>query len=52
METASTRLLVGAARLIKAGLPPRVACASAIVQPLTDDVTTARALQDIADLAL
>ncbi len=51
-ETASTRLLVGAARLIKAGLPPRVACASAIVQPLTDDVTTARALQDIADLAL
>lgn len=50
-ETASTRLLVGAARLVKAGLPPRVACAAAIVQPLTDDLTTARALQDLADLA-
>ncbi len=50
-ETASTRLLVGAARLVKAGLPPRVACAAAIVQPLTDDPTTARALQDLADLA-
>jgi nitric oxide reductase NorQ protein len=50
-ETASTRLLVGAARLVRAGLPPRAACAAAIVQPLTDDATTARALQDLADLA-
>lgn len=49
-ETASTRLLVNAARLIRAGLSPRVACAAAVVQPLTDDPTTARALQDLADL--
>ncbi len=49
-ETASTRLLVNAARLIRAGLAPRVACAAAVVQPLTDDPTTARALQDLADL--
>lgn len=49
-ETVSTRLLVSAARLIRAGLAPRVACGAAIVQPLTDDATTARALQDLADL--
>jgi len=49
-ETASTRLLVSAARLIQAGLAPRVACAAAVVQPLTDDPTTAQALQDLADL--
>ncbi len=49
-ETASTRLLVSAARLILAGLAPRVACAAAVVQPLTDDPTTAQALQDLADL--
>lgn len=49
-ETASTRLLVGAAALIRGGLAPRVACAAAIVQPLTDDPVTGRALQDLADL--
>ncbi len=49
-ETASTRLLVQAAQLIRVGLAPRAACAAAVVQPLTDDVTTARALQDLADL--
>jgi nitric oxide reductase NorQ protein len=32
------------------GLAPRVACGAAVVQPLTDDPTTARALQDLADL--
>lgn len=49
-ETISTRLLVGAGTLMRAGLAPRVACAAAIVQPLTDDPTTARALQDLADM--
>ncbi|MFO0610715.1 MAG: CbbQ/NirQ/NorQ/GpvN family protein [Polyangiales bacterium] len=49
-ETASTRLLVQAAQLIRVGLSPRAACAAAVVQPLTDDATTARALQDLADL--
>ncbi len=49
-ETVSTRLLVGAAVLATSGLAPRVACQVAIVQPLTDDVETARALQDLADL--
>lgn len=49
-ETVSTRLLVGAATLMRAGLAPRIACAAAIVQPLTDDPTTGRALQDLADM--
>ncbi|MBE2252472.1 MAG: CbbQ/NirQ/NorQ/GpvN family protein [Myxococcus sp.] len=49
-ETVSTRLLVMAARLMVAGLPPRVACGAALVQPLTDDAATARALQDLVDL--
>jgi nitric oxide reductase NorQ protein len=50
-ETVSTRLLVMAARLMSTGLPPRVACGAALVQPLTDDVATARALQDLVDMS-
>jgi len=49
-ETVSTRLLISAAQLIVAGLPPRAACQVAIVQPLTDDPLAARTLQDLADL--
>ncbi len=49
-ETVSTRLLVAAARLIGAGFPPRAACHAAIVQPLTDDEATLRAMQDVVDL--
>lgn len=50
-ETASTRLLVAAATLIREGLPPRTACRSAIAEPLTDDRDTAAALGDLCDLA-
>lgn len=49
-ETVSTRLVIGAGTLIRRGLPPRLACHVAIVQPLTDDPVTAAALQDLADL--
>ncbi|MFO0563394.1 MAG: CbbQ/NirQ/NorQ/GpvN family protein [Polyangiales bacterium] len=49
-ETVSTRLLVGAAQLMHAGLAPRVACGAAVVQPLTDDKTTAKALQELCNL--
>jgi nitric oxide reductase NorQ protein len=49
-ETVSTRLLVSAGHLMRRGLPPRIAAGVAIVQPLTDEPVTARALQDIADL--
>jgi nitric oxide reductase NorQ protein len=46
-ETASTRLLVVAARLIVAGLPEVRACRAAIVDALTDDADTAEALHEV-----
>lgn len=49
-ESASTRLLVDAAKLIAHGLPPRIACDSAIVQPLTDDAAVAESLRDLSAL--
>ncbi len=51
-ESASTRLLVDAGRLIGAGLPARQAADAAIVQPLTDDPDTVRALRDLVSLHL
>jgi len=50
-ETVSTRLIVGAAKLIKGGLHPRLACESALVQPLSDDPDTLRALNDFVALS-
>jgi nitric oxide reductase NorQ protein len=49
-ETVSTRLLVAAAGLIRAGLPPRIACDVAIVQPLSDDLEIVAALNDAVAL--
>ncbi|MCA9582776.1 MAG: CbbQ/NirQ/NorQ/GpvN family protein, partial [Myxococcales bacterium] len=49
-ESASTRLLVSAGLLIRAGLNPRLACEVAIVEPLTDDRVLAEALRDVAAL--
>ena len=46
-ETASTRLLVSAGRLIASGLPLRVACQAAIIDALTDDTATAQALGEV-----
>ena len=46
-ETASTRLLVMAARLVASGLPLQVACRAAIVDALTDDAETAAALDEV-----
>ncbi len=51
-ETASTRLLVDAAKLISSGLPPRLAVKVAIIEPLTDEQETADALADICNLIL
>lgn len=50
-ELPSTRLLVDAARIIRSGLPPRLACEAAIVEPLTDDREVAAALRDLVALA-
>jgi nitric oxide reductase NorQ protein len=46
-ETASTRLLVMAARLVASGLGLHAACRAAIVQALTDDAETAAALDEV-----
>ena len=50
-ETVSTRLLVSAAQMIRAGVAPRAACEVAIVQPLTDDRDVTAALLDAVALA-
>ncbi len=49
-EVPSTRLLIDAARLIASGLPPRLACQVAVVEPLTDDRDVARGLCDLVAL--
>lgn len=51
-ETASTRLLVDAAKLIKGGLPPRLSVKVAVLEPLTDDTDTRHALEDIVNLSI
>ena len=52
LETVSTRLLVDAARLVQAGLPPRYAAAVAIAEPLSDDPDTLDAVRHVIDLTL
>jgi nitric oxide reductase NorQ protein len=47
-EGASTRLLVHAAKLIRRGIAPRVACHGAIAEALTDDAEMLRALDELA----
>ncbi len=49
-ESVSTRLLVDAAKLMKSGLSERLSCEVAIVEPLTDDRETVRALNDLVAL--
>jgi nitric oxide reductase NorQ protein len=49
-ERPSTRLLVNAARLLRAGSPPRAACNYAIVEALTDDAEVATGLRDLVAL--
>ena len=51
-ETVSTRLLVDAAKLIQSGLPKRLACHVAIVEPLSDDAQTIESMKDLVDLMI
>jgi nitric oxide reductase NorQ protein len=51
-ELPSTRLLVHAARLLRAGLPPRQACHVAIAETLTDDRDLIAAMDDLIALVL
>jgi len=52
LESASTRLLVSAAKLIAQGVPPRLACVTAIAEPLTDDDDARSALRQLIDLSI
>ena len=46
-EGVSTRLLVYAGKLIRKGIPARVACQSAVVWALTDDAEIQRTLEEV-----
>lgn len=50
-ETVSTRLLVDAGKLMKAGLGPRRSCDVAVVSPLTDDIELQSVLREYVALA-
>ncbi|MFV0338870.1 MAG: CbbQ/NirQ/NorQ/GpvN family protein [Chthoniobacterales bacterium] len=52
LDPVSTRLLVDAAKLIAAGLPPRLSGHVAIAEPISDDPDTVAALKHIIDLHL
>lgn len=52
VESVSTRLLVAAAKLIARGVPPRLACVTAIAEPLSDDVDTLKALRQVIELSI
>ena len=51
-ETISTRLLVDAAKLIRSGLPKRLAVHVAVIEPLTDNLEVIQALKDLSDLMI
>lgn len=48
-EAASTRLLIYCATLANDGFPLRDACTAALIEPLSDDEDTLKALHDIVD---
>jgi nitric oxide reductase NorQ protein len=52
MESVSTRLLVAAARLIARGVPPRLACQTAIAEPLTDEPDALAALRQVVEISI
>jgi len=52
MESVSTRLLIAAAKLIKSGIPPRLACISAIAEPLTDEEEASAALKQLIEISI
>lgn len=48
-ETASTRLIIYTALMIKSGLPPKEACEACLAQPLSDDTETLAAIGRLFD---
>ena len=49
-EVASTRLLIFAAHMIKAGVPVLQACMACLAEPLSDDLQTVHALMDVVNV--
>ncbi|MFT5234563.1 MAG: nitric oxide reductase NorQ protein [Candidatus Krumholzibacteriia bacterium] len=52
LEPASTRLMVAAGQLIKAGISPRLACVTAIAEPMSDDPDALTAMVQVIELSI
>jgi len=52
MESASTRLLIAAGKLIARGVPPRLSCITAIAEPLTDEADALTALRQLIEVSI
>lgn len=52
VESVSTRLLISAGKLIASGVSPRLACASAISGPLSDDEETVLAINNLIEISI
>lgn len=52
MESVSTRLLIAAGKLIASGIPPRLACITAIAQPLSDDAEAVAAMTQVIEISI
>jgi len=52
MESVSTRLLIAAGKLIAAGIPPRLACTTAIAAPLGDEEEAQTAITQLIEISI
>jgi nitric oxide reductase NorQ protein len=52
LESVSTRLLVSAGKLIARDVPPRLACITAIAEPMTDEPETLAAIRQVIELSI
>jgi nitric oxide reductase NorQ protein len=52
LESVSTRLLIAAAKLIGAGIPPRLACITAIAEPLSDEADAVAAMRQVIEISI
>lgn len=52
MDSVSTRLLIAAGQLIAAGVGPRLACVTAIAQPLSDEPEAVAALTQLITISI
>ncbi len=52
LESVSTRLLIGAAKLIVAGIAPRLACITAIAEPLSDEPEAVAAMRQVIEISI